>query len=220
MTSTPIVRHLKQHEKLAKARKIEKKKKDKKNNNNGVLYAASLTHAMKNKTPIPLLAQEYGNNLSNVQKRGIEKMTMSQGDREAQITLCKNLKRILCNKINIEKCEQKKKQLYKELRDMESETCAVKYRTIEKTPHQENRFSSQISFTETENIQSTKSQEKFMSIPIPEVINAESSVALPGQVLEAAGTGSTSIAPVENEESPKSLSDISENDINLEINND
>ena len=218
MTSTPIVRHLKQHEKLAKASTIEKKKKDKKNNNKGVFYAASLTQAMKNKTPIPSVAQEYGNNLSHGQKRGIEKMILSQGDPEAQITLSKNLKRILCNKINLETCEQKKKQLYKELRDLESVTCAVKYRTIEKTPHQENRFSSQISFTETENTQSIKSKEKGMSIQIPEVNNTDSSGGI--QVLEAAGTGSISIAPGENEESTNSSSVISVNDIKLEINND
>ena len=132
LTATPIARHLKKHEKLENASTIEKKKKDKKNNNNGVFYAASLTHSMKNKTPITLLAQEYGNNLSHGQKRAIEKTILSQGDPEAHITLCKNLKRILCNKINLEKCEQKKKQLYKELRDMESVTCAVKFPTIER----------------------------------------------------------------------------------------
>ncbi len=140
MTSTPIVRHLKQHEKLEKASTIDKKKKDKKNNNNGVFYAAFLTHAMKNKTPITLLAQEYGNNLSHGPKRGLKKMIPSQGHPEAKITLCKNLKRILCKKINLEKCEQKKKQLYKELIDIECVTCAVNYRRIEKTAHHENGF--------------------------------------------------------------------------------
>ena len=59
-----------------------------------------------------------------------------------------------------------------------------------------------------------------MSIPIPEVNNTASSVAVPLDVHQAAGTGSISIAPGENEESPNSLSVISENDIKLEINND
>ena len=40
------------------------------------------------------------------------------------------------------------------------------------------------------------------------------------EMREEGGTESISIAPVENEESPNSLSVISENDIKLEINND
>ena len=65
LTSTPIVRHLKQHETLENSMTINKKKNaKKKNNNNALLYAASLNHAMKNYTPIPLVAQEYGTNLS------------------------------------------------------------------------------------------------------------------------------------------------------------
>ena len=57
MTSTPIVRHLKQHEKLAKAIKIDKKKKDKKNN--GILYASSVSQSGINSAPIPLASQEF-----------------------------------------------------------------------------------------------------------------------------------------------------------------
>ena len=219
LTSTPIVPHLKNHEKVEMTRKNEQKKKSYKNNN-ATHYASSLYQAMKDSVPISLVTQEYGNDLSRAQRIAIEKTILSQGEPEAQITLCKNLKSIVWKKINLENSEQKKRELYQELKDLASMASTVEYHTIEKTPQLNNRLSSQISFSQTENTQSTKSQEKVMSIPIPEVNNTDSSVAVPLEVQQAAGTGSISIAPGENEESTNSSSVISENNIKLEINND
>jgi len=179
MTSTPIVRHLKEHEKVEKARNVDQKKKDKKNNNNALLYVASLTHAVKNCTPIPDVVQEYGNNLSRIQRRAIEKRILGPGDLEAKITLCNDLKRIVSKKIDLEKGEHKKKQLYRELSELESKSCAVRYHAIEKSGHLENPLSSQISFDEKENKESAQSKENIMTIPIPEVNNTISSVNVP-----------------------------------------
>ncbi len=179
MTSTPIVRHLKQHEKLAKTRIVDQKKKDKKTNNNALLYVASLTHTAKDCTPIPDVVQEYGNNLSRIQRRAIEKRILGPGDLEAKIALCNDLKRIVSKKIDLENAEHKKKQLYKELSELESKSCAVTYHAIEKSGQLENPLSSQISFEEKENKESAQSKENIMKIPIPEVNNTISSVNVP-----------------------------------------
>ncbi len=94
LSSTPIVRHLKQHDKVEKSRMIEQKKKAKKTRYD-VVYAASLTQAMKNSIPITKSGQECGENLAPEQRHGVMEMVLRKGEHEEQITLCKNLERNL-----------------------------------------------------------------------------------------------------------------------------
>ena len=217
LSSTPIVRHLKQHEKVEKSRKIEQKKKAKKTNNNAV-SAVSLTYAMKNSIPITKIGQECGEKLPHDKREEIVEMVLRQGKYEDQITLCKNLKRDLCNKIHLEKSEQKKKELAKELRALESISYAVKYRTLQKIPQLDNRLPSQISLAAPKNTHSRKSSENVMPSPIPEVINTGSLLSL--GVPEMGGAESISSEHFASDESEKSSSVIAENDIKLKIDND
>ncbi len=88
LTSTPIVRHVKQHEEAERAHKMEEKK----NTKIASQYAKYLNHAMKNWLPLPLIAKQCGEKLSPEMKDTIEKTVLSQGDRESQIRLRKKLK--------------------------------------------------------------------------------------------------------------------------------
>jgi len=218
LTSTPIVRHLKQHDKVEKARKIDKKKQD---NRNALLYGTSLTRAMKNYTAIPLRAQEYGNHLSRGKKRSIEKTILSQGAPEAQIALYNNLKSILRNKINLENSEQKKKQLYQEHRDLETLYYSAKHAFTEKRDVIENRLTSPDFRLEEETQQTRTLEDNDIPISIPEGNNTSITTTLRTQErTEDTRVEIISSAPPGNDEPIKYGCLISENEIKLEINNE
>ncbi len=183
LTSTPIVRHLKQHEKVENSLNIDKKKNAKKKNNHASLYAASLNHAMKNYTPIPLVAQEYGTNLSRGQRLTIEKTVLSKGEPEAQITFSKNLKAILLKKINQANSQHTKDQLYQELTANERILCEKENAFREKTPIVENRLASQSFCFKPDAKQSQTLQFGDIAIPKPTGKNTSVPADLGNQAL-------------------------------------
>ena len=107
MTSSTVVRHLKQHEQVDIAHKIVPKKRCSKNQN-AVNYAASLSQAMKTSCPIPVDAQAYAKNLPRDFRQAIEKIIRDQGDPVSQMTFTKHLNRNWSNRVNFEKNENKK----------------------------------------------------------------------------------------------------------------
>jgi len=220
LSSTPIVRHLKQHDKVEKSRMVEQKKKAKKTRYD-VVYAASLTQAMKNSIPITKIGQECGENLAPEQRHGVMEMVLRKGEHEEQITLCKNLERNLWNKFHLEKSEQKRKEMSKELRYLESISGAVKSHTWEKNPQLANSMSSRISLGATEDTLSRKSKENVIAITISEANNTASSLRLGvREISEVCGTETISSDYIANKEAEKSPMVIAENDIKLEISND
>ena len=84
------------------------------------MYAASLTQAMKSSIPITKTGQECGENLAPEQRHGVIELVLRQGEHEEQLKLCKNLERNLWNKFHLEKSEQKRMEICKELRYLES----------------------------------------------------------------------------------------------------
>jgi len=196
MTATPIVRHLKQHEQEEMASKIVPKKKAN-NENNGILYARSLTHAMKNSVSIPNDAQECGANLNRDIRLAIEKTVLSQGDPEPQLRLYKNLKWNLWDRIDIEKSERKKKQLYKDLKSLELIFRHANDTRREKIPEVDIRKSPQLAFVEPENRQGPHSKENVVPAHIPDASNTSASIIFPAQeIIDVDGTENLSIATV------------------------
>ena len=220
LTATPMLRHLKLHEQFETAHKIDKKKKGKKNNNSS-LYASCLIHAMKKSLPISNRAEEGGESLPRNIRQDIRKMVLSEGDPEEQITFYKNLKRNLWNKINLENSEQKKKELFKELKYLEFIYSAARDAVREKAPVAEHRIASSSSCLEPKSNQGTNLEENAMPIPPANAnITSISDNLEAGEMNEDGGIEIISIASVENENSIKSSSLIAENEIKLEINND
>ena len=222
LTSTPIVRHLKLHEQAQMARNFEQKKKgNNKKNNNGLLYAACLTHAMKNSLPISNAGQEYGEVLTHAQRRAIVKMVLSQGDQEGQITLGKNLKRDLWNKINRENSEQKKKKLYKELKSIEWLISDARNQCGDKAPIGEQRLASHAYSKQVKTKQAMNLENNVL--PIAEPCASSSSVPknlTTQEMNEDDGMEIRSMTPAANDEPIKSVSQNADNEIKLEICND
>ena len=199
LSSTPIVRHLKNHEKVDMTRKNEEKKKGYKNNN-AMQYASSLYQAMNNSAPLSLAAQENGNNLSRPLRLAIEQTILSQGEPEAQIKLCKNLKRVSRKKINLEHSELKKKQ---------------------NTPIEENSLASQPICIEPETTQSPNMKLNEITKALPCVKDTSIPVNLSNhEMIDDHAMEKISIAHDEKEELITSPSPIAENEITLEIHND
>ena len=222
LTSTPIVRHLKQHEQAQMARNfVQKKKGNNKKNNNGVLYAACLTDAMKYSLPISKVGQEYGERLHREQRHGIVKMVLSQGAQEAQLILCKNLQRNLWNKINLENSEQKKKKLYKELKSIEWLILEARNQGSDKAPIGEQRLASHASSKQAKSKQAPNLENKVLPIAKPGASDPSVPTNLATQEMnEDDGMEIISITPAANYEPIKYVSLNSDNEIKLEICND
>ena len=232
MTSSTVVRHLKQHQQVDIAHKIVPKKRCSKNQN-GLKYAASLSQAMKTTCPIPVDAQEYAKNLPRGYKQTIEKTIGTQGDSEAQMTFRKNLNRTLSNRICFEMSEKKKEQLLHELRSNERAYSPELYpKNVYHT--RDNTFPSKVSLKEKETTQSKQANLSVSDTPImPESLPvsdqnntcssnpsvSQSANLRPAERLEEAGLEIQSIEPAGNGVSISSSSPIEETEIKVEIPN-
>ena len=220
MTATPIVRHLKLHEEAERAGKVAKKKKGK-NNNNHVLYAASLTQAMKDSFTISKGGLECREKLPRNLRYITLKTLLSEAAPEAQTNLYKNLKRYLLNKINLEKSEQKKKQLFKDLKNLEFIYTVATEEVTGKPPIGEPLLSSHASSLVPETNQATNVENNVLPRPIPDAnITSVTGNLTTHEMNEHVPMEIISMAPAAIEEAIKYTSLIAENEIKSEINNE
>ena len=225
MTSSTVVRHLKQHEQVDIAHKIVPKKRSSKNQN-GLKYASCLSQAMKSSCPIPVDAEEYSKNLPRYYRQGIEKTIRNQGDPVSQMTFTKHLNRNLRNRLNCEKSENKKNQLLQELRGNER-AYSPELKPQNETPYFDTSFGSQDSFEEPETTQSKQRKVSGMPKPMtnenktcssnPTIIQSPN--LRPAEMVEEAGLEIQSIEPAWNGGSIRSSSPIEETEIKVEIPN-
>ncbi len=222
MTSTTIVRHLKQHEQVEMAHKIAPKKKTPKNQN-ALQYAACLTQAIQTSCPIPVDAQKYAAKLHRYDRQGIEKMIRRQGDPESQKTFCRNLNMVVSNRMSSEKSEQKRKQLLEEFRANERVYSPEKY------PSEESSNLDKFLVSKPSSKEKETPQSKVSKVPAIAISNGDKPTSCstiptqippgnetPGERAEEAGIEILSLEHPANEESRL----IEENEINLEIPND
>jgi len=222
MTSSTVVRHLKQHEQVDIAHKIVKKKRISKNQN-GLKYASCLSQAMKTSCPIPVDAQQYAKNLPRSYRQEIEKTIRNQGDPVSQMTFSKHLNR---NLSNFEKSENKKKQLLQELRWNERAYCQDLNHPKE-SPKLDTSFDSQLSLEEEETPPSKQTKVSVMPKPMTNenitcssnLTNSQSANLRGAERLEEAGLEIQSIEPAGKEVSRRSSSSIEETEIKVEIPN-
>ena len=214
LTSTPIVRHLKQHEKVEMARKEQKKKS--KDTIEGT-YATYLRQAMKNSLPIPSVAQECAIKLSTDFKHKIEKTVLDQGEREARIRLSKKLRTVLLNKITFEKSEKVRKQLCKEIRQHPEIYSVGKYPQKDYTQILPKAVVSQTTFNEMDAKRYVT--EKIMPITMPGATDISSgNVPFPKKI-EIPDLEIISIEPPLNEEIGISPKLVDEHEIKVDIPN-